>query len=172
MKKFLRFGWNFLQLLIIIYVVFVSTFVLFRNQFGYTQLGNYTFLNISKNDEKHIKNSKKGDLLVIKLDDIKEEDLIYYYGISDDSYIVKCSKVKSINKTGKSWVFTFYDNSSISSSRVLGEKVHNFKLLGDVLNVVESKYGFLLLVLLPIFIVFLYQIYEFIIYITEEEKTT
>jgi len=52
------------------------------------------------------------------------------------------------------------------------QKVHNFKLLGDVLNVVESKYGFLLLVLLPIFIVFLYQIYEFIIYITEEEKTT
>ena len=43
-------------------------------------------------------------------------------------------------------------------------------LLGGFLKIVESKLGFLLLVFLPIFFVFIYQVYEFVLYLKFERN--
>ena len=41
--------------------------------------------------------------------------------------------------------------------------------MGKVLDVLESRFGFLFFVLLPIMIVFIYQVYQFIIVLKYDE---
>ena len=62
-------------------------------------------------------------------------------------------------------LYTLNDNdkSSVSSSRVIGKYVSVKKGAGRALEVLESRFGFLFLVLLPIMIVFIYQVYQLVV---------
>ena len=62
MRKVLNWCWSFVEVLIIIYVVLVTMFVLCKNKYGYTQFGDYSFANIDLIAEKNVKDTKKGDL--------------------------------------------------------------------------------------------------------------
>lgn len=172
MKKFLHWVWCFLEVVIICYVILITSLVLCRNKYGYTQFGDITLTNVSLFDERNIYRSKKGDLVVIKnSSDIKVGDLIYYYAVFNDDYIIKSNVVKDIKSDDYTALYTIddSDNMTIASTRVIGKYVTFYHGVGSFLNVVESKIGFLFLVLLPIMIVFIYQIYEFVIVIKYEE---
>lgn len=171
MRKFLHWVWSFLEVVIVMYVILVTAFILCRNKFGYTQFGDYTFTNVGVQDERNIENSKKGDLLIVRnSSDIKVGDLIYYYAVFDDSYIIKTNVVTNVEEDDYNALYTIDDSDgvAISSAKVLGKYATTYKTVGGILDVVESRIGFLFLVLLPIMIVFIYQIYEFIVIIRYE----
>ncbi len=158
MKKKLNLIWKIIQIVVIIYVVVVTTFMFFSNEYGYTEIGSFVFDNTSNKD-----------LLLIKKDNnINKNDNIYYYEIDDNKYSIKSNKVIKVVKDYKNSLYKL-KNDTISSSKVIGKKVYKIKLLGNILRVLESKVGFLFLVLLPILIVFIYQVYEFVISIHSNE---
>ena len=66
MKKVLRTIWNILEVLIVVYVIAMTTLLLAKNKFGYTQIGDYVFSSIESNDVNNIIDSKQGDLLIVK----------------------------------------------------------------------------------------------------------
>ena len=173
MRKVLNWGWSFVEVLIIIYVVLVTMFVLCKNKYGYTQFGDYSFANIDLIAEKNVKDTKKGDLLVVKnSNDIHKGDLIYYYAVLNDRYIVRSAVVTDVKEDDYSALYTVsLSNTTINvaSSRVLGKYSTVYNNLGSILSVLESRVGFLLLVLLPIMVVFIYQVYEFIIMLKYDE---
>ncbi len=172
MKKFLRGIWFVVEFIIIVYVIVLTCFLLCRNKYGYTQFGDYTFTNIDLFAEKNIDNTKKGDLLVVKnSNDINEGDLIYYYAVYNDDYIIKSSPVMSIKNDDYSYLYTVDDSgpTSIVGTRVLGKYSHTYHKLGSILNFLESRIGFLFCVLLPILIVFIYHVYEFIMIVRYEK---
>jgi len=157
MKKTLHIIWNIIQVIIIIYVILITTLMFLSNEYGYTEVGKFVFNNV------------KGDLVLIeKSNNIKENDNIYYYTTEDNKYIITSNKVISIDKDNKNSLYKV-ENDTISSSKVIGKTTHKIKLLGSVLNALESRVGFLFGVLLPILIVFVYQVYEFITSIHHEE---
>lgn len=171
MKKFLRGLWLIVEFIIIVYVIVLTSFLLCKNKYGYTQFGDYTFTNINLIEEKNISNTKNGDLLVVKnSNDIKEGDVIYYYAVYNDGYIVKSAPVSKIKNDDYSYLYTVDDSgpTSIVGTRVLGKYGNTYSGLGSILNILESRLGFLFLVLLPILIVFIYQVYEFIVIIKYE----
>ncbi len=171
MKKFLRGLWLIVEFIIIVYVIVLTSFLLCKNKYGYTQFGDYTFTNINLIEEKNISNTKNGDLLVVKnSNDIKEGDVIYYYAVYNDGYIVKSGPVSKIKNDDYSYLYTVDDSgpTSIVGTRVLGKYGNTYSGLGSILNILESRLGFLFLVLLPILIVFIYQVYEFIVIIKYE----
>ena len=173
MRKVLNWCWSFVEVLIIIYVVLVTMFVLCKNKYGYTQFGDYSFANIDLIAEKNVKDTKKGDLLVVKnSNDIHKGDLIYYYAVLNDNYIVRSAVVSDVKEDDYSALYTVsLSNTTINvaSSRVLGKYSTVYNNLGSILSVLESRVGFLLLVLLPIMVVFIYQVYEFIIMLKYDE---
>ena len=173
MRKVLNWGWSFVEVLIIIYVVLVTMFVLCKNKYGYTQFGDYSFANIDLIAEKNVKDTKKGDLLVVKnSNDIHKGDLIYYYAVLNDKYIVRSAVVTDVKEDDYSALYTVsLSNTTINvaSSRVLGKYSTVYNNLGSILSVLESRVGFILLVLLPIMVVFIYQVYEFIIMLKYDE---
>ena len=123
MKKVLNWVWSLLEIIIIIYVIVLTLFLLCKNKYGYTELGDYSFVNVDLMGEKNIKNTKNGDLLVVKnSNDINNGNLIYYYAVYNDEYIVKSGIVTDIKKDDYSAVYTVEGKKSavtVASARVL-----------------------------------------------------
>ena len=172
MKKFGRLVWSVFEVIIIVYVIAITAFILCRNKYGYTQFGDYTFDNVSLIDERNITTAKKGDLLVIKnSNDFKVGDVIYYYAAYNETYVVRSDVILKIDDDGYTSLFTIKrgdDEITVVDTRIIGKYTSTYKGLGAFLDVVESRVGFLFLVLLPIMIVFIYQVYEFVMIIRYE----
>ncbi len=173
MKNIGRLIWSIFEIIIIVYVITITAFILCRNKYGYTQFGDYTLNNVSLIDERNISTAKKGDLLVVKnSNDFKEGDLIYYYAAYNDTYIVRSDNLLKIDDDGYTSLYTIKrgeDEITVVDTRIIGKYSHTYKGLGAFLDVVESRVGFLFLVLLPIMIVFIYQVYEFVMIIRYEK---
>ena len=172
MKKVLKHIWNVLQVLIIIYVILITAFIFCENKYGFTQFGSYTFNNVDSIGEKNINNVKDGDLLVIKSDsNIKKGDTVYYYAAYKEKYIIVSNVVTSINKDGKNKNYSVgkENKAIISDTKVIGKDVSIYHNIGKVLSVLESRTGFIFLVLLPIMIVFIYQLYQFLLLIRADK---
>lgn len=175
MKSFLRWVWSFFEVLIILYVIVLTSFLLCKNKYGYTQFGDYTFDNVSLFDAKNNKNLEKGDLLIVKnSNDINKGDVVYYYAVYNENYIIKSGPVMEIKSDDYSSLYTIDDNGPLSvvGTRLLGKYANTYPHVGGILSVLESRLGFLFCVLLPIMIVFIYQVYEFVIIIRYERVDT
>ena len=49
MKKGIKIIWGLIQVLLIVYIVIVAACVLRRNEYGYTQIGNYHIIPVTYN---------------------------------------------------------------------------------------------------------------------------
>ena len=181
MKSVLKTLWNILEVLIIIYVIFLTSCILCRNKFGFTQFGSYTLSSVESTDAKYVENTKSGDLLVVKSsNDIVKGDRLYYYATLNDRYVVRTGIVEKVEKDEYNSLYTIDTLISgdkkaklnVTQTRVLGKYSSTVGSLGSVWKFLQSRLGFLIFVLLPILLVFVYQIYEFIIVLNYERKGT
>ena len=161
-KKVLKIVIGIVVCLYLILIIFTTGFLLNRNDYGVSQFLGKSVLLV---DEKLGDNEyKKNDILFIKKvdnDDIKEGDKIFCYDNTPDRKI-KYLEVKAKEKVNdKETTFTTEDNKQVSSQFVLGtkESTHSYSLFGKIISVFQSKWGFLFLVVFPLFIAFLYEIY-------------
>ena len=67
MKKFFRFVWTVVEFIIIVYVIIMTSILLSKNKYGYTQFGKYTLSTIDLVDERAMKDLKEGDKLIIPI---------------------------------------------------------------------------------------------------------
>lgn len=167
-KKILKWLWGFIEGLIIVYVIFITTCILFRNKYGYTDFfDKYTFVTISENSQRFLPSHDAGDLLIIKNQQfsIDKGDVIYYYATINDEYVVRSGAVADVtgDEVSALYVLADEDKTSVSNTRVIGKKVSVHPGKGTILDVLESRVGFLFLVLLPILLVFVYQVYQLVI---------
>ena len=172
MKKCLKISWNILQVLIIIYVIFVTSLLFFENKYGFSQFGNYVIHNVNKLDAKNNSKLRDGDLLVIKTNNkLKVGDVAYYYAVYNGKYIIVSNVVKDVRKDRENYLYTMDNKNSfiISSTRVIGKNISTYPKIGKIISVVKSRTGFVFFVLLPIMIVFIYQIYQFFIVLKYEK---
>lgn len=170
MKSFLKGLWGFVEVLIVIYVIIITACLLATNKYGFTQFNNTTLVTIDEFRAKYLDESQVNDLLIVKgtPNDIVVGDKIYYYGTAENKYTVETAHVRKIvSQDDTMAIYQLDDEEStpIASNRVLGKYSAIYPNIGGVLDVLESKIGFLLLVILPILLIFMYQIYALIIVI-------
>lgn len=167
MKKKLNIIWSILQVIIIIFVISITVFVLCKNKYGYTEIANYNFSYISNTDTKYIDNTNKNDLLIIKKNrSIKQNDNIFYYDINKNKYVIRQSKVIKIDSSS----YYISDNTSIEKDKIIGKSYKTIPKLGGIISFLETKLGFILFIIIPLVIIFIYQIYKFISTIKEERN--
>lgn len=173
MKRALRFIWSIIEVIIIVYVILITSCVLSKNKYGFTQFGDYTLKSVTLQDERSIEGTTKGDLLVIEnTNKIDEGDRIFYYAAYNEAYVIRSDYVIAIEKDADVALYTVQhngENVTLANTKVLGKDAKIYHDLGGVLSLLESRIGFLFLVLLPIMIVFIYQVYEFITILRYEE---
>lgn len=175
MKKVISWVLGIIEALIIVYVIFLTACLLFVNDHGHTQFDKYTLIEVNKGQASLLDGVEEGDLLVIKNgDDIVKGNVIYYYSVINDQYFVKKSTVTAINDDSFGTIYTLDvpnkgETATINEKKVIGNYISIHRGLGKVLKVLESKVGFLFLVLLPMMCIFIYHVYSFIIILKFEK---
>ena len=127
-----------------------------------------------------------GDLIITKKyndQELKVNDIISFFAIEEDQTIIKTHRiVEIVNNNGIITYTTKGDaNNEVDSVGVSkldivsvyeadGYKGTHVSGLGKVLDFFKSKYGFLLCIILPLFVFFVYQLYKFIAIIIDEKK--
>ena len=143
--------------------VFLTACLLTYNDYKISVFGDKSLI-IVKNDDFE-PNYKKGTLLIVKKnnnDDIKVNDNIFFYNTYKNQIVVSYSQVIKTEKiTDTQTTYTITGNYELSSDYVIG-KADTTKVInnvGNIMSFLESRWGFLLLIVLPISILFIYEIY-------------
>ena len=62
MKKNLKLIWNILQVIILVYVFFITFLVVNINEFGFSEIGKSTYVPITKKIKKYLNYSNTKEL--------------------------------------------------------------------------------------------------------------
>jgi len=161
MIKFIR---NVIIIAYAIIAIFVTICLLSYNDQKVTVLGSYALVIIDNNELEP--NYNKGDLAIVSgSGKINEGDSIFFYNTKAKDFEVAFAKVEKKEViTEKETTYIINGNTRISSEFVVGssENTTSIAKVGTILQVLESKWGFLLLVILPALMAFLYQVIEVI----------
>lgn len=137
-----------LKLLLIIYILFIvlTTFLLLKqNEFKVSVINNKSVFVLNN------------DLYITKFKSKYEvNDKIYYSNKSGKIYSAKINAIKNNN-------YILDNNKSITKKNIVGTNDYfKIPLIGLLYKVFTMKYVYLIVVILPIFICFLYEIYQII----------
>ena len=164
MKKILKFIVAVIAIAYIGVIVFVTGCLLFYNQYKVTQINDKTFIIIDDESDMY----KDGDLVIFTRnpnDEIGKSDEIFFYEVTNGTInVVSGTVTKSEKITPTETTFTINNTHIISSESVIGKTKTAivYPNIGKILYIFESRFGFLLLVILPALIFFFYEIYRLV----------
>ena len=166
MKKLLG---NIIVIFYVVVAIFTTICLLNFNEYKVSEFGDKTLVIIDK-DEDGIK-YKKGDLVIVGKEGYKEAnsgDTLFFY----DNNGIKIAEIQKKNDFGDAGVtFTIDGNFQVVQEDVIGTS-NNVKVIskaGTVLSVLQSKWGFLFLIVFPSLLAFLHEIYEFILELSNKK---
>ena len=156
----------FLGILFVVYFIFViamTVLLLNFNDYGVTEFGDTSLIII--NDEISNDNYQKGDLVIAKskkLEKLNIGDEIFTYKIDGKGNVsLDLGKVGNIYPEENA--ISFENGSTYSVEYIAGVPEEKHEDIGTFLSIVESKWGFLFIVLVPSFLIFVYEVYSLIV---------
>lgn len=145
------------------FAIVVTFLVLNFNEKGVTEFDS-TALVIIKEDIAS-DNYKKGDLVIIKKKkaaNIKAGEEIFVYHIDKERKVhINVGKVGEIYE--KEEGISFENGNTYTREFIIGEANNVYSSIGTYLAAVESKWGFLFVILVPNFLIFIYQLYSLVV---------
>ena len=142
-----------LNILVIIYIViaiFLTILLLSYNEFKVTEIGGKSLIIIKDNDLSPEYNN--GELVIINSEDsVKVGQKVFYYDSNDSKIKIKEGTVEEIEQlTSKDTAYTLDGEKKIAGKYVIGatENAQVIQKAGTILSVLESKWGFLLVIVL------------------------
>lgn len=161
--------------LITVYFIFalaMTTLLLNYNDFGITEFGDTSLILV----DSSISNDKyeKGDLVLVerqRVKNIQVGDEIFTYHINSQGQVyIEIGTVGTVYVDDNA--IKFENGETYSDEFIIGKATNIYEDIGTFLSIVESKWGFLFIVLVPCFLIFIYELYSLIIeikYGTEED---
>lgn len=154
------------NLIVIIYVIIaiaVTLCLLNYNDYNVTEFGNNTLIIITDNSLEP--DYVEGDLVIVKkqnLSNVEVGDKIFFYNDEE----INLGEVKQVNEyEGISTTFILDGDYQVIEDDVIGSEndVTIYNKVGKVLSILESKWGFLFLIIFPSVVAFLHEIFEVIV---------
>lgn len=146
-----------------VFAIAITVLVLNYNKYGLTQFGNTTFVTIS--DYITSDSYKKGDLVLVKSNKIENlelgEEIFVYRIINSNKVLVEVGNVGQIYPEENA--VSFENGDTFSNEFIIGTADKIYNKIGTYLSIVESKWGFLFLILVPCLLIFIYEIYALIV---------
>lgn len=170
---------DLLMLVVIIFAIGVTLISLTSDNNDISRIGKYIPLNVKTNSMEPA--IMKGDFIIVEAwegEELKIGDVISFFAMEDDNVMVKTHRIVTIDDSasGKSYI-TRGDNNEVNDNVPVFESDivgvwRNVRLakVGTILDFVSSQIGFLICIVLPLLVLFIYQIYRFIIVIIEEKN--
>ena len=154
------------NLIVIVYVIIaivVTLCLLNYNDYNVTEFGNNTLILIA--DDSLEPEYVEGDLVIAtkeNLDKVEVGDKIFFYNDRD----IKLGEVNQINEyEGISTTYILDGNHQVIEDDVIGseDNVKVYSKVGKILSILESRWGFLFLIIFPSVLAFLHEIFEVIV---------
>lgn len=167
------------MLVVIVFAIGVTLISLNSEDNNISKIGKYIPLNVKTNSMEPT--IMQGDFIIVEECDtskLKVGDVISFLATEEDTVIVKTHRIVSVDETSKDKSFiTRGDNNEVNDnvpvfpSDVVGVwKDVRLSKVGIILDFVSSQTGFLICIVLPLLVLFIYQIYRFIVVIIEEKN--
>ncbi len=146
------------------------------NKYGVTELGGKTYITVT--DNELLPDYKKGDLLVVKKtsnSEIKENDKIFFYEQNSEKKTVVINLARVVSKrviSDTETTYTLEGDVEYSSEYVIGttKDTKVYGDLGSIVSILESRWVFLIFIILPILFIFLFELYSFAIEVKKNLK--
>lgn len=172
---------NLILWLIVIVAAFFSIVTLSaKSNVGVARIFGYTPMPVLSESMRG--SFDKGDLIIVKQVDpanLKKGDIIAYWTVIDNKKAVNTHRVFDVKAENGTYQFMtkgdankLPDNYVVSSGDIVGKYVALVPVLGNVLTLLSSSIGFLLIIVLPLLAFFVYQLYKLIVLIIELKKQT
>lgn len=146
-----------------IFAILLSLLLLNKNEYGFTQFGDTTLVVV--NNKMSSNKYKSGDLLLIEkayIENLKVGDELFTYKrMSDKSIEIAVGKVGEIFKEDNA--LAYENGSQFTMPFVVGEVSDVYSGVGKIMSLLSSTWVFLFIIVLPCFLIFIYQIYALIV---------
>lgn len=160
-----------LWLVILVAALYAFTTMATKDNQNVANLFGYTPLVVESNSMSPT--FKKDDLIFVKkcnTSKLEEGDIICFHTIIDNEYALNTHRIQSIVENGEARSYTTVgDNNNgvadqhiISDGDIVGKYVGHISGAGKLMNFLSSSTGFLLVIVLPMLIFFIYQVYNLI----------
>lgn len=160
-----------LWVIILVAALYAFTTMATRDNQNVSDIMGYTPL-VVKSDSM-APTFRAGDLIFIKKCDtstLKEGDIICFHTIIDNEYALNTHRIKKIEESGDARSYTTLgDNNNgvtdthiISDGDIVGKYVGHLQNAGKVMDFLSSSMGFLIVIVLPMLLFFIYQVYNLI----------
>lgn len=163
MKKVLKVIGIIFASIYAVVAITLTVFLLNYNKYNITEINNKSLIIVR--DEELKPDFQKGDLVIVNRDanrDIKVGDKIFFYDNYKEIISVNLATVLEKEKiTNNETTFIVDGDYAVSSEYVIGtaRTSKSYSKLGTILSVLESRFGFLFMIIFPILILFVYEIY-------------
>ena len=153
------------NLIFIVYAViaiFTTICLLSYNSYKVTELGSKALLIID-NDALEEDGLKKGDLVIVdtsRKKDIRIGEKILFYTLENKQVNINIAEVKTKQIVTDTETTFGVEGKNMSSDKVIG-KLENADIInnaGTVLGILESRWGFLFIIILPALVAFIHEI--------------
>ena len=160
-----------LWVIILVAALYAFTTMATRDNQNVSDIMGYTPL-VVKSDSM-APTFRAGDLIFIKKCDtstLKEGDIICFHTIIDNEYALNTHRIQKIEASGDARSYTTLgdnnhgvtDTHIISDGDIVGKYVGHLKNAGKVMDFLSSSIGFLVVIVLPMLLFFIYQVYNLI----------
>ena len=145
------------------FTITMTVLLLNFNKFGVTQFEDTSLLIIKKSFSSET--YKRGSLVFVEsknIKDYKEGEEVFVYHLDGHGGVnIQLGVVGQVFVDDDA--ITFTNGGTYSSEFIMGSGTKTYPKIGKILSILESKWGFLFIILVPNFFLFVYQLYALII---------
>lgn len=146
-----------------IFAITMTVLLLNYNKYGVTQIDNTSLIMVR--EEMSSDNYRKGDLVFVegqKINKVNIGDELFVYKIDKSGKVsIDVGIVGEVHPDDNA--ITFKNGSTYDMDFMVGKAVKVHHNLGTYLSIISSTLGFLFIVLVPSFLIFIYQLYALVI---------
>jgi hypothetical protein len=145
------------------FAITMTILLLNYNTRGVTQFGETSLVLVK--GEISSETYKKGDLVIVegkKVKNISVGDEIFVYRLENEGAVsIDVGIVGEVYPEDRN--ITFENGETYKEEFIIGETSKIYNKIGGYLAIIESTVGFLFMVIVPSFLIFVYQLYALII---------
>lgn len=158
-------------IIILVAALFAFTTLATKDDGSVSSLAGFTPLTVQS--ESMVPTFDQDDLIIIKQCDpstLEVGDIVTFHAIIDNQYALNTHRIISINEVnGLNSYTTKGDNNELADQHVIadgdivGKYVGKIPYMGKVIGFLSGTWGFLAVIVLPMLLFFIYQVYHLVI---------
>lgn len=147
----------------IIVAIFTTVCLLSFNKYRVAEFGEYSIFTVDTDILEP--DFSEGSLLITKKTNHKHinpgDDIFYYDSKSSDTVVNIGTVTKKQVVTSTEATITMQNDSKISTSYILGKSADatSIPVLGTILSIIESKWGYMFFVIFPTILIVVYEVF-------------